>query len=106
MRKKAERQLPLDFAGTQKLTQEWYKLYRNIHEILEANPAVLDLVHADLTQGERKLKRNIEGVASESILRVSKASSCGLTRRRWRQTSIIQWTRRCYATVCGCCRGC
>jgi len=71
MRKKAERQLPLDFAGTQKLTQDWYSLYRNIHEILEANPAVLDLVHADLTQGQKKLKRNVEGVASESILRLA-----------------------------------
>jgi IS5 family transposase len=70
MRKKAERQLPLDFAGTQKLTQDWYGLYRKIHEILEANPAVVDLVHADLTKGERKLKRNVEGVASESILRL------------------------------------
>ena len=71
MRKKAERQLPLDFAGTQKLTKEWYSLYRSIHEILEANPAVLDLVHADLTKGEKKLKRNVEGVASESILRLA-----------------------------------
>jgi IS5 family transposase len=71
MRKKAERQLPLDFAGTQKLTKEWYALYRNIHEVLEANPAVLELVHADLTQGEKKLKRNVEGVASESILRLA-----------------------------------
>ncbi len=71
MRKKAQRQLPLDFAGTQKLTKEWYALYRNIHEILEANPAVLEWVHADLTQGETKLKRNIEGVASESILRLA-----------------------------------
>jgi transposase, IS5 family len=71
MRKKAERQLPLEFAGTQKLTKEWYALYRNIHEILEANPAVLELVHADLTHGEKKLKRNIDGVASESILRLA-----------------------------------
>ena len=71
MRKKAERQLPLDFAGTQKLTKEWYSLYRSIHEILEANPAVVDLVHADLTKGEKKLKRNIEGIASESILRLA-----------------------------------
>ncbi|MBA2704721.1 MAG: ISNCY family transposase [Blastocatellia bacterium] len=71
MRKKAVRQLPLDFAGTQKLTKEWYKLYRNIHEILEATPAITDLVHADLTQGEKKLKRNIEGIASESILRLA-----------------------------------
>jgi predicted nuclease with RNAse H fold len=71
MRKKAERQLPLDFTGTQKLTKEWYSLYRNLHEILEANPAVLDVVHADLTKGEKKLKRNVEGVASESILRLA-----------------------------------
>lgn len=71
MRKKAERQLPLDFAGTQKLTQDWYSQYRNIHEILEQNPAITDLVHADLTQGQKKLKRNIDGVASESILRLA-----------------------------------
>jgi len=71
MRKKAERQLPLDFAGTQKLTKEWYSQYRSIHDILEANPAILDLVHTDLTQGQRKLKRNIEGFASESILRLA-----------------------------------
>jgi IS5 family transposase len=71
MRMKAARQLPLDFAGTQKLTKEWYALYRNIHEILEANPQVLELVHADLTQGQRKLKRNVEGIASECILRLA-----------------------------------
>ena len=71
MRMKAERQLPMDFAGTQKLTKEWYALYRNIHEILEQNPAVLELVHADLTQGQRKLKRNIDGVPSECILRLA-----------------------------------
>lgn len=71
MRKRAERQVPLDFAGTQKLTQEWYSLYKNIHDILEQNPAVTDLVHADLTCGGKKLKRNVEGVASESILRLA-----------------------------------
>ncbi len=71
MRKKAERQLPLDFAGTQKLTKEWYSLYRNIHSTLEQNPAVTDLVHEDLTRGEKKLKRNVEGVSSESILRLA-----------------------------------
>ena len=71
MRKKAERQLPLDFAGTQKLTQDWYSQYRNIHTILEATPSVLDLVHADLTAGQKKLKRNIEGVPSECILRLA-----------------------------------
>lgn len=27
MRKKAERQYPLDFAGTQRLTKEWYAGY-------------------------------------------------------------------------------
>jgi transposase, IS5 family len=83
MRKKTERQLPLDFAGTQKLTQDWYSLYRNIHAILEANPAITDLVHADLTQGEKKLKRNIEGVASESILRLALVQQIeGLSFRR------------------------
>ena len=29
------------------------------------------MVHADLTKGEKKLKRNIEGIASESILRLA-----------------------------------
>ncbi len=57
MRKKAVRQLPLDFAGTQKLTQNWYVRYRNIHEILEQNPEALDLVHDDRTRGQKKLKR-------------------------------------------------
>jgi len=71
MRKRAERQLPLDFAGTQKLTQDWYSLYKDIHEILAQNPAVTDLVHGDLTRGQPKLKRNVEGVASESILRLA-----------------------------------
>jgi IS5 family transposase len=71
MRKRAERQLPLDFAGTQKLTQDWYSLYKDIHEILEANPVITDLVHFDLTRGQQKLKRNVEGVASESILRLA-----------------------------------
>ena len=71
MRKRAERQLPLDFAGTQKLTQDWYALYKDIHAILEQNPAIADLVHFDLTRGQKKLKRNVEGVASESILRLA-----------------------------------
>ena len=71
MRMKAARQLPLDFAGTQKLTKEWYALYRSIDEILVANPTVLELVHADLTEKQPKLKRNVEGIASECILRLA-----------------------------------
>jgi IS5 family transposase len=71
MRKKAERQYPLDFAGTQKLTKEWYAEYREIDAILHANSAVVDLVHADLAQGLKKAKRNVEGVASETILRMA-----------------------------------
>lgn len=71
MRKKAERQYPLDFAGTQRLTKEWYADYRGIDAILNANPAVVDLVHADLEQGLKKAKRNVEGVASETILRMA-----------------------------------
>lgn len=71
MRKKAERQLPLDFAGTQKLTKDWYALYSGIHDILDKNPVVTDLTHSDLTCGQARLKRNIEGVASESILRLA-----------------------------------
>ncbi len=71
MRKRAQRQLPLDFAGTSKLTQEWYSLYKDIHEILERNPVITDLVHADLTGGTKKLKRNVAGAASETILRLA-----------------------------------
>ena len=71
MRKKAERQYPLDFAGTQRLTREWYGDYRGIDAILNANPVVLDLVHTDLEQGTKKAKHNVEGVASETILRMA-----------------------------------
>lgn len=71
MRKKADRQIHLDFAGTQKITQQRYGLYRRIDEILTANPKVLELVHADLTAGEKRLKRNVEGLASEQILRMA-----------------------------------
>jgi IS5 family transposase len=70
MRKRAERQVPLDFAGTSKLTQDWYSLYKDIDAILDQNPAVTDLVHFDLIRGQQKLKRNVAGVASESILRM------------------------------------
>lgn len=71
MRKKAERQLPLDFAGALKLTKDWYERYSKIHAILEAVPAVTDLVHADLEPGQKKAKFNDEGVASETILRMA-----------------------------------
>ncbi len=70
MRKKNVRQMPLDFAGTQKLTKDWHALYYRIHEILEDNPTIVDLVHADLTQNSKKRKHNVEGIASESILRL------------------------------------
>ena len=71
MRKKAERQYPLDFAGTQRLTREWYGDYRGIDAILNANPVVLDLVHTDLERGTKKAKHNVEGVDSETILRMA-----------------------------------
>ena len=86
MRKKAERQLPLDFAGTQKLTKDWYALYSGIHDILDKNPVVTDLIHADLTGGQAKLKRNIEGVASESILRLALVQQ--IERRSFRGTIV------------------
>ena len=70
MRKKNVRQMPLDFAGTQKLTKDWYALYYRIHKILKANPEIVELVHVELTQGLEKLKRNVEGLASESIMRL------------------------------------
>jgi hypothetical protein len=71
MRKKTEQQYPLDFAGTQKLTKAWYAEYREIDASLHANSAVVDLVHAALAQGLKKAKRNVEGVASETILRMA-----------------------------------
>jgi len=71
MRPSTQRQLPLDFAGTQKLTKQWSSEYRKIDAVLNANPVIVDLVHADLTQGLRRLKRNVEGVASECILRLA-----------------------------------
>ena len=67
----SERQLPLNFSGTLKLTQDWYSLYANIHEILELNPGILELVHFDLTKGLKTLKRNCFGFASECILRLA-----------------------------------
>ena len=42
-----------------------------MHKILAANPEGTDLVHADLTQGCEKLHLNVEGVASECILRLA-----------------------------------
>lgn len=70
MRKKAERQVPLDFSGGSKVTREHYRLYYEIDRLLNQNPEVLDAVHADLAEGERtKLKHNVSGVTSETILR-------------------------------------
>lgn len=71
MRKKSIRQLPLNFSGTLKLTQEWYSLYGEIDRLLRAQPEFTDLVHADLTRGIQKLRRNVAGVASETILRMA-----------------------------------
>jgi transposase, IS5 family len=71
MRMKADRQLPLRYAGTRKLTQDWFDGYQGIHAILEANPSILELVHKDLTEGQKKLKRNFDGVPSECIFRLA-----------------------------------
>ena len=70
MRMIADRQLPLQFSGTQKITQDWYDLYGKIDTILNRMPEITQQVHDDLTGGTRKLKRNVEGVASDSILRM------------------------------------
>jgi IS5 family transposase len=72
MRKKAERQLPLEFAFPQKKKQmrEYLQFYKKIADILDQNPAILDAVHRDLVAGEKKLNRNIEGVSSETVLRL------------------------------------
>ena len=94
--------MPLDFTGEQKLTKEWYTRYRKIHEILEANPAVVDLVHADLTRGEKKLKRNVEGVASECILRLAIVQQ--IEELSFRDLIVVvensPWIRRCCWTAC------
>ena len=70
MRKKAERQLPLDFGSPMKFVRKHFELYRVISEILDGNPEIVDAVHKDLRAGEEKLKRNIEGVTSETLLRM------------------------------------
>lgn len=71
MRRKADRQLPLDFASPIRLVQTHYTMYKAISDILDKNPGILNAVHADLCAGEKKLKRNIEGVSSETILRMA-----------------------------------
>lgn len=72
MRKKAERQYPLHFSGGSKLTREHHKLYYEIDRLLDATPVSLDAVHADLAEGEHaKLKHNVAGVSSETILRMA-----------------------------------
>src|SRR5258708_3202707 len=71
MRKKADRQLPLDFGSPIKLVRKHYSLYKAIAEILDKNPDILNAVHADLCAGEKKEKRNIEGVSSETVLRMA-----------------------------------
>lgn len=70
MRKKADRQLPLNFGSPMKLVREHYQMYSAISEILDKNPAMVDWVHKDLCEEEKKLQRNIEGVSSETILRM------------------------------------
>jgi hypothetical protein len=72
MRKKAERQLPIEFAFPQKKKQmrEYLRFYKAMSDILDRNPAILDAVHKDLEAGEKKLKRNVEGVSSETVLRL------------------------------------
>ena len=87
MPKKAVRQLPLDLAGTLKLTKDWYKLYDNIHKTwmpirpssIWCTPTLVQNGVFGLTQGEKKLKRNIEGIASESILRLALIAALACT---------------------------
>jgi transposase, IS5 family len=72
MRKKAERQLPIEFAFPQKKKQmrEYLRFYKAMSDLLDQNPAILDAVHKDLEAGEKKLNRNVEGVSSETVLRL------------------------------------
>lgn len=71
MRKKTDRQLPLDYGSPLKLVRQHFQGYKEISAILDHNPAILNTVHADICAGEKKLKLNIEGVASDTILRMA-----------------------------------
>lgn len=70
MRKKSQRQLPLDFSGTQRRTREYYRLYARIDEILEEHSEMLGFIHKVPTAGCRKKKYNVAGGASETTLRL------------------------------------
>jgi IS5 family transposase len=52
------------------LVRKHYERYKVISEILDRNPEIVNAVHKDLCAGEKKLKRNIEGVTSETVLRM------------------------------------
>jgi IS5 family transposase len=69
-------------------------------DILEQNPALLDAVHADLETGEKKLKRNVEGVSSETVLRLLVVPQVeNLSFRDLMLRSGDSWMRRCFVHV-------
>ncbi len=76
MRPKTTQQRGLDFnQSSLKLTNEYYAKYENISEILDANPQILDQVHADvgevLESTQQKDNRgNLYKYTTENVLRI------------------------------------
>ncbi len=76
MRMKRNTQLEFDFQPSDlKITKEYFARYERISEILEGEPAIVDLVHADLKKVLKSTRRNGPGrkcsVTSETILRIA-----------------------------------
>jgi hypothetical protein len=71
LRAKTIRQGYLDFSrkSTVKVVQEYRRKYEAISEVLEANPKILNLAHADFSKGLSTSEGGRKGYASEQILR-------------------------------------
>jgi len=71
MRMKSDRQLHLDFGSNKKIVRKFYSKYALISDALDEMPEVLEAVHKDITSGIKKRGTNVEGVSSETILRMA-----------------------------------
>jgi IS5 family transposase len=67
---RVDRQLRLEFGSPLRLTREYYQMYQAISDALDQNPDILELVHLDFERQEKKEKRNIAGVATDTVLRM------------------------------------
>lgn len=70
MRMMVDRQLRLAFGSPLRLTQDFYQMYQVISDALDANRAILELAHRDFERHEKRTKRNFEGIASDTVLRM------------------------------------